>query len=321
VSELGRAAAVIADAPEVALACHAHPDGDALGSLLAMHLLCRGHGKASVVSWPEPFEVAPHYRFLPGIEDAVPPHGFPDRPDLMMTFDSGSLARLGSLSHAAKAAGELVVLDHHEDNTRYGTVNVVELWAAATAVVVRRLAELLEWELTRDVAMNLYVGLVTDTGRFQYPNTTPEVFRLAEELASYDLPIQDITRELFEKHRFAYVQMAAEVLARAEFDADHHFVAAWVTEDDLRRHGVDFDETEGLIDLVRRTAEADVACVLKEAPGEGLRVSLRSVSEVDVGTIATTLGGGGHRFMSGFTSERSIPETLQQIRDLLVHPV
>jgi phosphoesterase RecJ-like protein len=179
---------------------------------------------------------------------------------------------------------------------------------------------MLGWDLNRDIAMNLYVGLVTDTGRFQYPNTTPEVFRLAEELASYELPIQDITRELFEKHRFAYVQLAADVLARAEFDPDRRFVAAWVTNEDLVDHGVTFDETEGLIDLVRRTAEADVACVLKETPDEGLRVSLRSVSDVDVGSVATALGGGGHRFMSGFTSERSIPETLRQIRGLLPPP-
>jgi phosphoesterase RecJ-like protein len=317
VTALERAADVIAGAPSLALACHVHPDGDALGSLLAMHLLCRANGKRSVASWPQPFAVAPHYELLPGLHLAVAPEDFPERPDVMVTFDCGSLPRLGELAHPAKAAGELIVLDHHADNTRFGTINAVETWAAATAVVVRRIAGMLDWQLDRDVAFCLYVGLVTDTGRFQYPNTTPDVFHLAEELAGFDLPIQDITRELFEKHRFAYVKLAAEVLSRAEYEPDRRFVAAWVSAADLARHGVDFDETEGLIDLVRRTAEADVACVLKEAPGEGVRVSLRSVSEVDVGVIASTLGGGGHRYMAGFTSERSIPDTLEQIRRLL----
>ena len=315
--ELERAAELIADAPSVALACHVHPDGDALGSLLGMHHLCRANGKQSVASWPDPFVLGPHYAFLPGIDGASPPSEFPDRADVVITFDSGSLARLGNLAHAVKEAGELVVLDHHADNTRYGSVNVIDLDAAATAVVVRKLAGELGWELSRDAAFCLYVGLVTDTGRFQYPNTTPEVFHLAEELASYGLPIMDITRELFEKHRFVYVKMAAEVLTRAEFDPERHFVAAWVTADDLDRYGVEFDETEGLIDLVRRTAEAEVACVLKEAPGEGIRVSLRSVSDIDVGTVAAALGGGGHAYMSGFTSERSIEETIEQIKSLL----
>jgi phosphoesterase RecJ-like protein len=315
--ELERAAEAIEGAPSLALACHAHPDGDALGSLLAMQHLADANGKPAVSSWPEPFVVGPHYEFLPGVDQALPPTRFPERPDVMVTFDSGSLDRLGSLAPRARSAQELVVLDHHADNQRFGTINAVLTDAAATAVVVRRLAGLLGWDLTREAALCLYVGLVTDTGRFQYPNTTSEVFHLAEELSAYDLPVAAITRELFEKHRFAYVQLAAMVLARAELDADRGFVAAWVTAGDLTRYGVAFDETEGLIDLVRRTAEAEVSCVLKEAPGEGLRVSLRSVGDVDVGRIAKDLGGGGHAFMAGFTTGASIPETLGAIRELL----
>ena len=315
--ELERAAEAIDGAPSLALACHAHPDGDALGSLLAMQHLADANGKASLCSWPEPFVVGPHYEFLPGVGRALPPTEFPEHPEVMVTFDSGSLERLGCLAAPARCADQLVVLDHHADNQRFGTINAILTDVAATAVVVRQLAHLLGWELTRDVALCLYVGLVTDTGRFQYPNTTRDVFRLAEELAQYDLPIAEVTRELFEKHRFAYVQLAAMVLSRAELDAERSFVAAWCTEGDLARYGVEFDETEGLIDLVRRTAEAEVSCVLKEAPGEGLRVSLRSVGDVDVGKVAQELGGGGHAFMAGFTSNRSIPDTLAAVRELL----
>ncbi|MGI8758370.1 MAG: DHH family phosphoesterase [Acidimicrobiales bacterium] len=314
---LRRAAEAIAGADEIALACHVHPDGDALGSLLAFHLMCRAHGMASVASWGEPFAVAPHYRFLPGLELSSSPAKFPEHPKVMVTFDCGSLARLGELEAPARAADELVVLDHHSDNMRYGTLNVVATDAAATAVVVRRLAACLGWHLDHDQAVDLYVGLLTDTGRFQYPNTTVETFVLAEELAGYDLPLGTITRELFEKHRFCYLRLVAAVLGRAVLDRERRLVSAWVTAGDLVRHGVDYDETEGLIDLVRRTAEADVSCVLKEAPGEGLRVSLRSVTGVDVGAIAAALGGGGHHFMAGFTSAWSIPDTIDRISALL----
>lgn len=315
--EFDRAVDLLRRAEAPALACHVHPDGDALGSLLAMHLLCEAAGKSPVSSFPSPHVVAPHYRFLPGLDRLIPPEQFPHQPDLMVTFDVGTMARLGDLADCAGRAGALLVLDHHADNERFGSVNVVATDAAATAVVVRRLATALEWPLDRDAALNLYVGLLTDTGRFQYANTTPDVFFLAEELAEFDLPLADLTRELFEKHRFAYVRLAGLALARAVLDEDSHLVAAWLTADELREHGVAFDETEGFIDLLRRTAEAEVVVALKEAPEEGLRVSLRSLGGIDVGAVAASLGGGGHSFMAGFTSDRPIAETLDQVRSAI----
>jgi phosphoesterase RecJ-like protein len=314
---LENAARLLVDADEPVLLAHVHPDGDALGSMLAMHLLCERNGMRPVSSWGGPMPAAPHYRFLPGLDRAVRPEDVPGDADLVMTFDCGSFARLGVLADIARAARHLVVLDHHPDNDRFGTVNVVHTDAAATAVVVRRLASVLGWELDHDIAVNLYVGLLTDTGRFQYPNTTPDVFVLAEELSEFGLPLADVTRELYEKHRFAYVQLAGLALARAQLDNDRHLVAAWITGDELAQFGVEFDETEGFVDLLRRTAEADVVATVKEAPDEGLRVSLRSLGTVDVGAIATALGGGGHAFMAGFTSQWTIDETLARIRELV----
>lgn len=316
-TELDTAARVIEGASSVALACHVGPDGDALGSMLALHHLCRAYGKPSVASWPSPFTVAPHYRYLPGLEATTPPAEFPDAPDVMLTFDCGSLDRLGELSHAAKSAGELVVIDHHASNTRFGSVNVVDTEAAATAVLVRRLAERLGWALTRDAAVCLYTGLVTDTGRFQYSNTTPDVFALAEELAGFDLPIEAMTRQLFEQHRFTYLQMMGACLARAELDPELRFVATWVTNFDLDGFEVEIEETEGLIDMVRRTAEADVACVCKET-ADGVRVSLRSVTpDVDVSAVAARFGGGGHRFAAGFTAPYPVTDVVADIKAAL----
>ena len=209
-----------------------------------------------------------------------------------------------------------VTWKHHATNDHYGTINVVDPSAAATAVVVRRLVAHLGWPLTREAAVCLYTGLVTDTGRFQYSNTTAEVFALAQELAGFDLPIAGMSRQLFEEHRFAYLQLVASCLARAELDRDLRFVATWVTAEDLAHYEVALDETEGLIDLVRRAAEADVACVLKETP-DGVKVSLRAVADFDVGAVAQGFGGGGHRFASGFTSRASVPEVLARVRAAL----
>lgn len=317
ISAMQRAVEVVQGADSLALACHVGPDGDALGSLLAMHHLCRANGMASVASWSEPFEVAPHYRFLPGLELAVKPADFPTSPAVMLTFDCGSIRRLGDLEDAARHAGELVVLDHHASNDHYGSVNLIDAGAAATAVMVHRLATALGWTLDRDAALCLYTGLVTDTGRFQYSNTTPEVFDLAGELAAFDLPIADISRQLFEEHRFAYLQMVGACLARAELDTELRFVGTWITNFDLDNFDVTLGETEGLIDLVRRTAEADVACVAKESPA-GITVSLRSVVDhIDVGAIAARFGGGGHRFAAGFVAPYPVTEVIAGIKEAL----
>jgi len=314
---LDEAARLIERADSLALACHVAPDGDALGSMLALHHLARAQGRSSQVSWPEPLAVARHYDFLPGVDLVTKPADFPLAPEVMVTFDCGSLDRLVELRPAAEAArgqGSLIVLDHHVTNDLFGSVNVVDPAAAATAVVVRRLAARLGWALTRDAAICLYTGLVTDTGRFQYDNTTPEVFALAHELSEFDLPIAAMTRRLFEEHRFAYLQLVASCLARAELDRGLRFVATWVTTEDLERFDVSIEETEGLIDLIRRAGEAEVSCVLKETPG-GIRVSLRAVAGVDVGEIASRFGGGGHRFAAGFTRTGTVAEVLAEVRD------
>jgi phosphoesterase RecJ-like protein len=122
-----------------------------------------------------------------------------------------------------------------------------------------------------------------------------------------------MSRQLFELHRFAYLQLIALALGRAVLDRELRFVSTWITQADLDRFGVAMEETEGLIDLVRRTDEADVACVLKETP-EGTRVSLRSTTELDVSAIAVAFGGGGHRAAAGFTSSRAVSDVLAEIR-------
>jgi len=309
------AASVLGAGGPVGLVCHVNPDGDALGSTLALHHLCRAHGVASVVSWPEPFAVATHYRSVPGLADAVSSSSFPARPSSVFTFDCGSLRRLGELRGPAEWArdhGELIVVDHHVTNERYGTVNLIDTGAAATAVVVRELARRMGWALDRDAAWCLYTGVVTDSGRFSYSCTSPALFALAEELSGFDLPIDRLTRELFDEHPFAYLKLAAAVLARAELvdiDGRHRVVSSWVTQDDLDTYGVAYDDIEGLIDWLRTAAEAEVAMLGKQTD-EGVRVSLRARSELDVGAVAAALGGGGHRLASGFTMQAPVGEIL-----------
>ena len=316
-ADLASAVAAIRGAREVALACHVSPDGDALGSMLGLFHVLRNAGCDVVASFPTPFIVAPHYRELPGLDLLTKPEDFPVAPELMMTFDCGSLDRLGDLVPAARAARELVVIDHHISNDRYGTINVIEPDAAASGWVVQRLVDTLGLPLNRDAAVCLYTAIVCDTGRFQYDTTTPEVFDLARRLTEFDVPVARLSRALFEEHRFAYLQLLGQALAEAQLIHDQRFVWTAVTQAMLARHDVTLDEVEGLIDILRRTSEAEVTCVLKEEADGTVRVSLRSLGAVDVRRIAESHGGGGHRFAAGFTSPDDIPATVAAIRAAL----
>ncbi len=314
---LARATQVVADAKSVALACHVNPDGDALGSMLGLFHVLRAAGVDVVASFPTPFVTANHYRELPGLDLLTEPADFPSEPDVMVTFDCGSLGRLGDLEPAAKAARELVVIDHHISNDLYGTVNVVQPDAAASGSVVLQLIDALGLPLNRDAAVALYAALVCDTGRFQYETTTPAVFGMAKRLAEFDVPVERLSRTLFEEHRFAYLQLLGEALGRAQLVREQRFVWTAITQEMLTRHGVEMEEVEGLIDVLRRTTEAEVTAVLKEEVDGAVRVSLRSLGGVDVRRIAEAHGGGGHRFAAGFTSTLDLDTVVARIRAAL----
>lgn len=313
-SDIEAAVACLRAADEVVLACHVNPDGDALGSMLGFFHAWTASGRRAIASFSEPFVVATHYRDVPGLDRLTHPADYPQHPPVMVTFDCGSRGRLGDLEPAAAAAGELVVLDHHLSNERYGSINVIDPDAPATAAVVIAMLDALDIPLTRDAALGLYIGLVCDTGRFQYSATTPETFALAQRLAEFDLPISDVGRHLFDEHRFAYLQMLGEVLADAQFLPDEQLVWATVPAALQHKHGVAFEELEGAIDVVRSAREAEVACILKE-DGLGVwRGSMRSVGDVDVSRIAAQFGGGGHRFAAGFTSTEQPDFIIERIR-------
>jgi phosphoesterase RecJ-like protein len=310
--ELATAAALISGASQVALACHVAPDGDALGSMLALHHVLQAAGRNSVAAFAGSQVTGPHYRELPGLDVLSDPADYPPAPEVMVTLDCGSIGRLGDLAENAKAAKELVVIDHHVSNTRFGSVHLVDPTAAASAVVVARLIDALGLPLTRDAAVCLYAGLVCDTGRFQYESTGTEAFDLARRLLEFDVPVARLNRILFEEHRLAYLRLVGAVLTRAEMVSDKSFIWAAISDADLEEYDVTLEETEGLIDFLRQAKEAEVSCVLKAEEGH-VRVSLRSLGHVDVSAVAARFGGGGHRFAAGFTTTEPVRRVVEKI--------
>ena len=317
----------LADADEVCLLCHVSPDGDALGSMLGLGAALRAQGRKVWASFGaanegEAFAVPRTYSFLPALDLLVPPSDFPADPALLVTFDTGSADRLGSLVDRLDTAAVSLVVDHHSTNTRYGTLNLVDTSAAATTVVVAGLLDRLGWELTAEVAAPLYTGLITDTGSFRYAATTPAVHELAGRLLATGIRHDLISRAIWDTASLGYVHLLGEVCARAELEpaavGGLGLVWTMVRAHDLARHGVGMAEVEGVIDIVRLAAEAEVAVVLKEEPDSGiLRVSSRSRGAVDLGAVCVSLGGGGHRFAAGFTSYDDVERTLARFRSAL----
>jgi phosphoesterase RecJ-like protein len=320
------ALAAIGGADEIALLCHVGPDGDALGSMIGLGAALRAGGAKVVASFGtatgEAFAVPSMYAFLPALDLLVKPEDFPAAPDVLVTFDTGSLERLGSLGDRVATSGTCVVVDHHTTNTRFGNVHLVDTGAAATAVLVAEIVDRLGLPLTAEVAAPLYTGLVTDTGSFKYIATTPAVHKLAARLLATGIRHDLISRAIWDTASVAYVRLLGEVCSRVRLDpsAAGGLGLVWttVTAADLVRHDLGVADVEGVIDVVRTAQEAEVAAVLKCEPGtDAVRVSLRSQGAIDLGAMCVPLGGGGHRYAAGFTSYDDVDRVLTRLREAL----
>jgi bifunctional oligoribonuclease and PAP phosphatase NrnA len=318
--EWARAGKILAGAPEVCLACHVRPDGDALGSMLALASALRGRTSVLASFGDDPFRPPAILSFLPGLDLLVPPQEYPREPAVMITFDAASPDRLGLLAEHAERADELIVLDHHAASTDFGTVRLVDPAAAATAVLARELVARLGLELTRDIALGLYAGLVTDTGSFKF-STTPQTHELAAELLATGIDPAVVGRELFDRAPFGYLRLLSAVLGRAVLEpaaaGGHGLVWSTVTRADRAPDGLLLDAVEPVIDVLRRTDEAEVAVVLKESDAGAWLVSARSKGAIDVGRACQALGGGGHAQAAGFTAHGTAQAAIEALREQL----
>ncbi|GAA3811225.1 bifunctional oligoribonuclease/PAP phosphatase NrnA [Sphaerisporangium flaviroseum] len=317
-----RATELVLGASEVALVCHVAPDGDALGSMLGLGMALRRAGKRVRASFGDRrFAVPRLLRFLPGQDLLVEPAAYPAEPELMISFDAPTVDRLGLLAPNAGKARELIVVDHHPSNTGFGSVPLVDPSAASTSMLVEELLGRLGLPIDRDIATCLYTGLVTDTGSFRHASTTPAVHEMAARLVATGLRTDEIARELWDRSPFAYLKVLGAVLDRVTLDAGAAdglgMVWTYVARADRAAYCLPYDECEGIIDVIRRTDEPDVAVVLKEDDEGAWQVSTRSKGKVDVGRACIAMGGGGHVRAAGFTSHDPPEETIARFRSLL----
>jgi phosphoesterase RecJ-like protein len=234
----------------------------------------------------------------------------------MVVFDVASPDRLGSLAAAAAAARLVVVVDHHASNSGFGDVRVIDPEAGASAQLAYHLIRELGWPIDRAVGDALLTGIVTDTGRFQYSSTDPDILRVAADLLEAGVRPEVLGQHLFESAPYGYLQVSSRVLGRSHLEPEARLVWSVAFDADLEAAGVGWEDCDGLIDDLRIAREADVAVLLKQVAG-GYKVSLRSRGRVDVGSIAAANGGGGHHNAAGFTAAGDADEVIARIRTAL----
>jgi bifunctional oligoribonuclease and PAP phosphatase NrnA len=310
-------------ADKLLLTTHENPDGDALGSLLAMHGILTQLGKDSLMYMsPDEFPLPWEYRGFQfdGLVGA-PPEDVAER--TIVFLDCGNIDRM-PVDFLQADGLHILNIDHHHDNTRFGTVNLVCSAASSTAEIVWRLSKELGAEITPGIADALYVGLVTDTGRFMYENTSAMSHRMAAELIEAGVQPHQVYRRLWEDLPFRRLQLLQRALASVERYDDGTITLARLDKADYEATGAFETDSEGVVDHVRAVEGTKIAVLVRDQLADGRngmrKVSLRATDgSVDVSRIAREFGGGGHPQAAGFSSSLPFPELLSQLRAHVGH--
>src|SRR5258705_1072404 len=316
-SDLQAVVAALREHDRFLVVTHENPDGDALGSLLATTLALRQLGKDVVMYLADDGPLPREYAFmqLDGLLRELPA-------DMelrtLVAVDCAKADRMGPDTTPIDRAQLVIDIDHHHDNSRFGDLNLIVADASSTGEVLRDVFRELGVELTPEIAEPLYIALVTDTGRFQYANTTPKSLRLAAELVEAGADVHQVFQQVYESVEFAKLKLLARALERARVLEGGRIVVSYLVRTDFAEVGAAEAYSEGIIDYLRAVEGCELAALIREPPRDDAparRVSLRaSIDELDVSAIARLFVGWGHRPRGGFSSDASVDEITELIR-------
>ena len=317
-AQIDKAAAIVKAGRSAVVLGHQFPDGDAIGSVLGLGLMLRRAGYDVQASWAEPFDMPEKYSFLPGMELLRGPADVDFAGSIAFALDCANEKRLEELKDKALAV-TLVNIDHHPDNTQFGEVNLTDPVASSTSQIVCSLAGPFGLGIDPEVATCLYTGLVTDTGRFQFSNVSSETLRIAAGLIDCGANPHSVYENVYQSDSLNYIRLSGEVLCRSIYDCDLGLIYGYVSQEDLKTFGVRMNETEDLIDGLRTLRGHRIVALFKAQPDGRVRVSLRSRADVDIGSLARSFGGGGHRVAAGYTSSKeNIDDALGELKEKII---
>ena len=310
-NDLERVVAALQAAPSVAVVSHVGPEGDAIGSTLAAALALRDAGKATGAYNVDP--VPPGLQHLPGLSElqrAVPgDQAFA----CYLVVDTSGLDRTGGLLDGRSRDAVVINVDHHDGNSRFGDVNWVEPGASSAGEMVYRILREGGFPLSKSVAANLFAAILTDTGGFQYGNTTAECLRVAADLMEAGAVPEEIGQGLRAHRALGEWRLLSEVLTGLQVGLGGRLAWIEVSLAARQRAGVGLEATEDFIEYPRNLSGVEIAVAFKEVSADEVRVSLRSYGSVDVARLARSIGGGGHRNAAGCTVRSGLTAAKAQV--------
>jgi phosphoesterase RecJ-like protein len=288
---------------------HVRPDGDALGCIIALGLTLKALGK-TVTLWNED-GVAEKFRFLPGSELVSKPPADPVDVEVAVALDTATKVRLGDQTLAAiKSAKLWINIDHHISNEGYGDLAYIDATAPASGQIIYELIDFAGFPMTREIADNLFAAISTDTGSFQYPNTTARTYEIAAELIRAGVKVGELSQKMYESYPLRRIHLLRSLLNDLKISCDGRVASFALTQKVVDELGVSPEDNEGLIDTIRAIEGIVVAAFIEELPTEGkVRISLRSKDAgVDVCKICQQFKGGGHKLAAGARIRGTIKE-------------
>ena len=308
----------IKSSKNILLVSHINPDGDTLGSMCAIYCLIKDNYKKKcdmVLVSPLPSV----YQFLPYIEEAkhIDEVDLSREYDLVINLDIASSERAASAETLFNKAKSTVNIDHHATNSNYASMNIVESEAAATAEVIYEIAQKLDWKISNDCAVCLYVGIVTDTGGFRFSNTTAKTMEYCAQLLAYGIDPAYIYQKCYEPNSKDMVMFQSYCINKAKFEFDDKIAYTVVYKKDLEKfHNKGEDYTDGLTEKLRAIKTTEIAFVVKELNSTTCKVSMRS-KIADVAEICSKFGGGGHKLAAGAVIKAEPQQAVKTIIDAI----
>jgi phosphoesterase RecJ-like protein len=293
------------------ISTHQNPEGDAIGSILALGLALKSLGKEVQILTQDP--VPEVLAFLPGAQEIVHRAPLDGRFDMAFALDCGDRARLGEEFNKVKGIGKIVNIDHHVSNGFFGDVNLVDPRASSAAEIIFDLVRILGAPFTREVAENIYTGLLTDTGSFHYSNTSPQTFAAARACVLAGVDPGEVSQKVYDTQPLPRLRLLPRVLDTLAFSEGGRVSSVIITQQMLKEAGATVAMTEDFINFPRSVQGVEVALLFREVTPQKYRVSMRSCGAVDVARIAGRFQGGGHPAASGCTVEGSLSEVQAKI--------
>ncbi|MBI5683144.1 MAG: bifunctional oligoribonuclease/PAP phosphatase NrnA [Deltaproteobacteria bacterium] len=301
------------------VASHINPEGDAVGSALAMALGLKKLGKYSKVFF---HDNVPHtFKFLDGAMDVVHKVGDDEIFDAAIVVDCGQLDRLGDNFETIKNKGKIINIDHHITNNLFGDINFVIPEASSTGEIVYDLLNAMDVKITKDIAVNIYTSVLTDTGSFRYSSTTPHALVVAAEMIKAGVDPWDISQRIYESYPAKRFKLLGMVLDTLEVSEHGKIAVLVVTQDMLKRADADKELTEGFVNFARAIDGVEVGILFRESKSGEYKMSFRSRGNIDVAEIGSMFGGGGHKNAAGCNLQGTLEEVKEKILSATIEKI